>query len=62
MYFCKQYQESYSDHNLPKVRPLFTLSHRGSDNSLVLMCSSEFCMNFVICILRHDFDQSDSVF
>ena len=24
-------------------------------------CSSELCMNFVVCILRHDFDESDSV-
>ena len=31
------------NHNLTKVRPLFTLSHRGSDNSP----SSELCMNSV---------------
>ena len=47
--------------NMSKVRPLFTLSLRGSDNS-PLLCSSELIMNFVVCILHHDFDQSNSLF
>ena len=45
--------------NMTKVRSLFTLSHRGSDNSPLLISSSEHCINFVVCILRHVFDQSE---
>ena len=29
--------EEYGINNLPKVRPLFTISHRGSDNSPLLI-------------------------
>ena len=48
-------------HNLNKFRSLYSLPHRWSDNSHYWSCSSELCMNFVVCILRHDFDESDSV-
>ena len=50
--------------NLTKVRPLLTLSHRGSDNTPLLIdivfkwTLNELC----ICILRQNFDQSGSVF
>ena len=34
---------SHFCYNLTKVRPLFTLSHRGSDNPYYLSCSNELC-------------------
>ena len=43
--------------NLTKVRPIFTLSHKGSDNPHYWSYSG-----VLVCILRHDIDQSDSVF
>ena len=49
-------------HNLNKVRPPFTLSHRGSDNSPLLIVFKRILYGLSICILCHDFDQSDSVF
>ena len=48
--------------NLIKARPLFTLSHRGSDNSPLLILFNWTLNELCICILRHDFDQSDNVF
>ena len=43
IYTAATFQKKYADRfgiNLTKVRPLFTLSHRGSDNSLLLIVFS----------------------
>ena len=48
--------------NLTKVRPLFTLSHKGSDNSRLLIVFKWTLYEHCICLLHHDFYHSDSVF
>ena len=48
--------------NFTKVRPLSTLSHKRSDNFHLLIVFKWTLYELCICILRHDFDQLDSVF
>ena len=41
------------DHNLTKVRPLFTLSHRGSDNSpFLIVFSANFIIQSIVTFIR----------
>ena len=51
IYWCISYQYT----NLTKVRPLFTLSYRGSDNSPLLVVFKGTLFELCICILCHDF-------
>ena len=51
IYWCISYQYT----NLTKVRPLFTLSYRGSDNSPLLVVFKWTLFELCICILCHDF-------
>ena len=53
-YLIVRHQISASDVqflNLTIVRPLFMLSHRGSDNSPLLIMSKELFMNFVFAYI-----------
>ena len=45
-----------------KSEPLFRLSHRGSENSPLLIMFKWTLHELCICKLHHDFDWSDSIF
>ena len=55
---CTSKLYSRFQYNLTKIRPLFKLSHRGSDNSSLLIVFMWIFYELCICILHHDFDQS----
>ena len=61
--FCfKRFYIRRDTANLCKVRLLLTLSHRGSDNSPLLVVFKWTLYELCICIFRRDLDHSDSVF
>ena len=59
--FCRNYRGHLAIW-LKSYHYLFTLLHRGSDNSPLLIVFKWTLYELCICILRHDFDQSDNVF